>query len=112
LLSPTAGDQPAFRGTPPCALYNFSATLKSKEGKESPGAAVGRRGPAAKKMELKAFILDTRRDPATGTRSTALLGSPGDVRGKHCVILDDVADTMGARTCGGAGVLGPGARVC
>ena len=61
-------------------------------------------------MDLKAFILDTRRDPATGKRSTTLLGNPEDVKGKHCVILDDVADTMGVHGAEGGVASGGVAR--
>eukprot|EP00667_Euglena_gracilis_P007450 EG_transcript_7528 len=53
----------------------------------------------AKKMGLKAIVMDTRRDPATGERTTALLSNAEEVAGKHCILLDDVADTLGTVLC-------------
>eukprot|EP00668_Euglena_longa_P040901 GGOE01053833.1.p1 GENE.GGOE01053833.1~~GGOE01053833.1.p1 ORF type:complete len:435 (+),score=62.37 GGOE01053833.1:21-1325(+) len=49
----------------------------------------------AKKMGLRGVIMDTRRDPATGERTTSLLSTADEVAGKHCIVLDDVADTLG-----------------
>ena len=52
----------------------------------------------AKKLSLEAVIMETKKDATTSRRVSTFLGNREQVEGKHCIVLDDLADTMGVCT--------------
>jgi ribose-phosphate pyrophosphokinase len=91
----------------PVMIEHFRATASSNLTVVSPDAGGVERARAfAKRLNAPLAIIDKRREHANVAEVMNIIG---DVRGRHCIMVDDLIDTAGTLVKGAEALLGAGA---